>query len=268
MKAISHLCVRPGQKVDLASIDPDFCAALEKETARNETAADVEALGHLQQLLYAEDRRALLVVLQGIDTAGKDGVIRKVMTAFNPQGCVVTPFKKPAGTETEHDFLWRVHAACPRRGEVSVFNRSHYEDVLVVRVHDLVPRKRIDRRYEAINDFERHLVDEGTHVVKFFLWISRDEQKRRLQERLADPEKNWKFSEADLKERGRWDEYVEAFNLALARCSTDHAPWWIVPANRKWFRDWMIARVLRGTLEGFSMQWPKAQFDPTKVKVD
>ena len=268
MKAISHLRVRPGQKVDLASIDSDFCADLEKEAARTETAADLEALGHLQQLLYAEDRRALLVVLQGIDTAGKDGVIRKVMTAFNPQGCVVTPFKKPAGTETEHDFLWRVHAACPRRGEIGVFNRSHYEDVLVARVHELVPRERLDRRYGAINDFERHLVDEGTHIVKFFLWISRDEQKRRLQERLSDPEKNWKFSEADLKERGRWDEYIEAFNLALERCGTDHAPWWIVPANRKWFRDWMIAHVLRGTLEGFGMQWPKAQFDPTKVRVD
>jgi PPK2 family polyphosphate:nucleotide phosphotransferase len=241
---------------------------MEKDVARAETAADLEALDHLQQLLYAEDRRAMLVVLQGIDTAGKDGVIRKVMTGFNPQGCVVTPFKKPVGRETEHDFLWRVHAACPRRGEIGVFNRSHYEDVLVVRVHDLVPRKRIERRYEAINDFERHLVDEGTHVVKFFLWIGRDEQKRRLQERLADPEKNWKFSEADLKERGRWSEYVEAFDLALSRCSTDQAPWWIVPANRKWFRDWMIARVLRSTLEGFEMQWPKAKFDPTKVRVD
>ena len=268
MKAIDHLRVRPGDTVDLESIDPEFCAGLEKEQARAQTAVDLDALGHLQQLLYAEDRRALLVVLQGIDTAGKDGVIRKVMTAFNPQGCVVTPFKKPAGEEVEHDFLWRVHAACPRRGEVGVFNRSHYEDVLVTRVHDLVPRKRIERRYDSINDFERHLVDEGTHVVKFFLWISRDEQKRRLQERLADPEKNWKFSEADLKERGRWDEYIEAFDRALERCSTDHAPWWIVPANRKWFRDWMIARVLRSTLEGFDMQWPRAQFDPSKVKVD
>jgi len=268
MKSISHLRVRPGDKVDLEAIDPDFCAGLEKEAAREETAADLQALEHLQRLLYAEDRRALLVVLQGIDTAGKDGVIRKVMTGFNPQGCVVTPFKKPTGEETEHDFLWRVHSACPRRGEIGVFNRSHYEDVLVVRVHDLVPRKRLDRRYGAINDFERHLVDEGTHVVKFFLWISRDEQKRRLQERLADPEKNWKFSEADLKERERWDEYIEAFHLALSRCSTDEAPWWIVPANRKWFRDWMVARVLRGTLEGFDMQWPKADFDASKVRVD
>ncbi|MFM7807520.1 MAG: polyphosphate kinase 2 family protein, partial [Planctomycetota bacterium] len=175
MKTISHLRVRPGDKVDLESIDPEFCAGLEKEAAREQTAADLDALGHLQQLLYAEDRRALLVVLQGIDTAGKDGVIRKVMTGFNPQGCVVTPFKKPAGEEVEHDFLWRVHAACPRRGEIGVFNRSHYEDVLVTRVHDLVPRKRIERRYGAINEFERHLVDEGTHIVKFFLWISRDE---------------------------------------------------------------------------------------------
>ena len=268
MKAISHLRVPPGDKVDLASIDPDFCANLDKEEARDQTAADLEALGHLQQLLYAEDRRALLVVLQGIDTAGKDGVIRKVMTGFNPQGCVVTPFKKPAGEEVEHHFLWRVHAACPRRGEIGVFNRSHYEDVLVTRVHDLVPRKRIERRYRAINDFERHLVDEGTHVVKFFLWISRDEQKRRLQERLLDPEKNWKFSEADLKERGLWKDYIDAFNIALTRCSTDHAPWWIVPANHKWFRDWMVAKVLRHTLEGFDMSWPKAQVDLSGVRVD
>jgi PPK2 family polyphosphate:nucleotide phosphotransferase len=241
---------------------------MEKEAARAETVADLEALEHLQQQLYAEDRRALLVVLQGIDTAGKDGVIRKVMTGFNPQGCVVTPFKKPAGEETEHDFLWRVHAACPRRGEIGVFNRSHYEDVLVVRVHELVKGKRLERRYETINGFERMLVDEGTHVVKFFLWISRDEQKRRLRERLADPEKNWKFSEADLQERGRWNEYLEAFDIALTRCSTDHAPWWIVPANHKWFRDWMVAKVLRHTLESFDMAWPKAQFDVSKVKVD
>jgi PPK2 family polyphosphate:nucleotide phosphotransferase len=207
------------------------------------------------------------VVLQGIDTAGKDGVIRKVMTGFNPQGCVVTPFKKPAGEEVEHDYLWRVHKACPRRGEVGVFNRSHYEDVLVVRVHELVHGKRLERRYDTINGFERMLTDEGTHVVKFFLWISQDEQKKRLQERLEDPEKNWKFSEADLKERALWKEYIDAFNIALSRCSTEHAPWWIVPANRKWFRDWMVARVLRTTLEGFKMEWPRTTLDLTKVKV-
>ena len=268
MKRIEHLCVRPGDKVDLDAIDPDFDGGLEKEQARAETAADLQALEHLQRLLYAEDRRSLLVVLQGIDTAGKDGVIRKVMTGFSPQGCVVTPFKKPAGEEVEHDFLWRVHHVCPRRGEIAVFNRSHYEDVLVVRVHELVKGKRLERRYDTINHFERHLVEEGTHVVKFFLWISRDEQKRRLKERLADPEKNWKFSEADLKERGLWTEYIDAFNIALTRCSTDHAPWWIVPANHKWFRDWMVAKVLRHTLEGFDMSWPKAQVDLSGVRVD
>ncbi len=268
MKRIEHLRVRPGDRVDLEAVDPDFDGGLEKEQARAETAADLEALEHLQRLLYAEDRRAMLVVLQGIDTAGKDGVIRKVMTGFNPQGCVVTAFKKPAGEEVKHDFLWRVHHACPRRGEIGVFNRSHYEDVLVVKVHQLVHGKRLDRRYDAINAFERMLEDESTHVVKFFLWISRDEQKRRLQERLSDPEKNWKFSEADLQERGRWKDYIEAFNAALSRCSTAHAPWWIVPANRKWFRDWMVAKVLRHTLEGFDMSWPKAQFDVSKVRVD
>ncbi|MFM7809857.1 MAG: polyphosphate kinase 2 family protein [Planctomycetota bacterium] len=267
LKAIEHLRVKPGDKAGLAKIDPDFCGDLTKEDAEGQLAEDLEALGHLQQQLYAEDRRALLVVLQGIDTAGKDGVIRKVMTGFNPQGCVVTPFKKPAGEELEHDYLWRVHAACPRRGEIGVFNRSHYEDVLVVRVHDLVHGKRLERRYDTINNFERMLDDEGTHVVKFFLWISRDEQRRRLQDRLQDPEKNWKFSEADLKERERWDEYMEAFELALTRCSTDHAPWWIVPANRKWFRNWMVARVLRHTLESFDMKWPKAKIDVSKVRV-
>jgi PPK2 family polyphosphate:nucleotide phosphotransferase len=167
----------------------------------------------------------------------------------------------------EHDYLWRVHKACPRRGEVGVFNRSHYEDVLVVRVHELVHGKRLERRYDTINGFERMLTDEGTHVVKFFLWISQDEQKKRLQERLEDPEKNWKFSEADLKERALWKEYIDAFNIALSRCSTEHAPWWIVPANRKWFRDWMVARVLRTTLEGFKMEWPRTTLDLTKVKV-
>ena len=267
MKEIKHLCVKPGSEVDLESIDPEFCGGLDKETARAQTAEDLQALEHLQQQLYAEDKRALLVVLQGIDTAGKDGVIRKVMTGFNPQGCVVTPFKKPAGEEVEHDYLWRVHKACPRRGEIGVFNRSHYEDVLVVRVHELVHGKRLERRYETINGFERMLTDEGTHVVKFFLWISQDEQKKRLQERLEDPEKNWKFSEADLKERALWKEYIEAFNIALGRCSTEHAPWWIVPANRKWFRDWMVARVLRTTLEGFKMEWPRTTLDLSKVKV-
>jgi len=267
MKRIKHLCVKPGDKVDLESIDTDFYGGLDKDAAREETAKDLQALEHLQQQLYAEDQRALLVVLQGIDTAGKDGVIRRVMTGFNPQGCVVTPFKKPSGEEIEHDYLWRVHNACPRRGEIGVFNRSHYEDVLVVRVHNLVRGKRLERRYETINGFERMLLDEGTHTVKFFLWISREEQKQRLQERLADPAKNWKFSEADLKERELWREYIDAFNIALMRCSTDHAPWWIVPANRKWFRDWMVAKVLRNTLEGFAMKWPKTKIDLSKIKV-
>jgi PPK2 family polyphosphate:nucleotide phosphotransferase len=267
LRAIEHLRVKPGGKASLAGIDPDFCGDLAKEDAEGQLAEDLEALAHLQQLLYAEDRRALLVVLQGIDTAGKDGVIRKVMTGFNPQGCVVTPFKKPAGVELEHDYLWRVHKVCPRRGEIGVFNRSHYEDVLVARVHRLAHGQRLERRYETINGFERMLSDEGTHVVKFFLWISRDEQRKRLEERLRDPEKNWKFSEADLKERERWDEYMEAFELALARCSTEHAPWWIVPANRKWFRNWMVARVLRHTLEGFNMTWPDARIDFSKVRV-
>ena len=175
--------------------------------------------------------------------------------------------REPTVDELAQDYLWRVHKVCPAKGYIGIFNRSHYEDVLVVRVHELVHGKRLERRYDTINGFERMLTDEGTHVVKFFLWISQDEQKKRLQERLEDPEKNWKFSEADLKERALWKEYIDAFNIALSRCSTEHAPWWIVPANRKWFRDWMVARVLRTTLEGFKMEWPRTTLDLTKVKV-
>jgi PPK2 family polyphosphate:nucleotide phosphotransferase len=256
MKEIKHLCVKPGSEVDLESIDPEFCGGLDKETARAQTAEDLQALEHLQQQLYAEDKRALLVVLQGIDTAGKDGVIRKVMTGFNPQGCVVTPFKKPAGEEVEHDYLWRVHKACPRRGEVGVFNRSHYEDVLVVRVHELVHGKRLERRYDTINGFERMLTDEGTHVVKFFLWISQDEQKKRLQERLEDPEKNWKFQLGDVAERAHWDEYRDAYEQCLAATSTADAPWYVVPADDKKNARLIMSQVINRSLESLKLNYP------------
>jgi PPK2 family polyphosphate:nucleotide phosphotransferase len=267
MKAISHLRVRPGQKVDLESIDPDFCANMEKEAARAETAADLEALGHLQQLLYAEDRRAMLVVLQGIDTAGKDGVIRKVMTGLNPQGVTVHSFKKPTDVELSHDYLWRVHSRCPGKGEVAIFNRSHYEDIIVGRVHGFLKPKEIERRQRQINDFERMLTEEGTIVLKFFLAITKEAQLERLHARLADPAKQWKFSVNDIRERGRWDDYVGTFEDMLSNTSTDHAPWHVVPSNRKWFRNLLVSEVLRSTLDDLKLDWPKPDEDLSAIEL-
>ncbi len=189
-------------------------------------------------------------MLQGIDAAGKDGTIKKVMTAFNPQGCPVTSFKVPSSEELAHDYLWRVHKAMPRKGEVGIFNRSHYEDVLVVRVHDLVPRTVWRGRYDEINSFERFLSDNGTTIVKFFLSIDRDEQRARFQSRYDDPTKRWKFAMGDLAERERWDDYQAAFDEALSKTSTDTAPWHVIPANRKWFRNLAVASILADTMAG------------------
>lgn len=202
---------------------------------------------------------SLLVVLQGIDTAGKDGTIRHVMTAFNPQGCTVTGFGVPTPEELAHDYLWRVHRATPAKGTIAVHNRSHYEDVLVVRVHDLVARDVWQKRYDQINAFERHLVANGTTIVKIFLWISREEQAGRLQARIDDPEKRWKFKRADLDERKRWDDYVAAYGEALTRCSTDAAPWYVIPSNRKWFRNVAVAEILADTMEAMELTYPPAE---------
>ncbi len=191
-----------------------------------------------------------------MDTAGKDGTIRHVMLGFNPQSCRVTSFKQPGVEELAHDFLWRISLAEPRKGCIGIFNRSHYEDVLVVRVHNLVPKPEWESRYERINQFEKLLRDGGTRIVKVFLHISKDEQRRRLQARLADPNKRWKFSRADLKERQYWDDYQQAYEAALTRCNTKQAPWYVVPANHKWYRNLVISRILRKTLEKMSPQFP------------
>lgn len=233
----------------------------DKDEAARRLPKLLERLARLQYRLYASQRQSLLIVLQGMDTSGKDGTIRKVMTAFNPQGCRVTSFKRPTTEELAHDFLWRIHCAAPAAGEVGVFNRSHYEDVVAVRVHALVPREVWRRRYEAINDFERHLVESGTRVVKCFLHISRQEQHARLLERLEQPHKHWKFNEGDLTERARWSDYRRAYEAAIERCATPHAPWYVIPADRKWYRDLAIAELTCAALEAMDLHLPEVQLD-------
>jgi PPK2 family polyphosphate:nucleotide phosphotransferase len=203
-----------------------------------------------------------------MDTSGKDGVIRHVMTGVDPQGCKVTAFKKPSAEEADHAYLWRIVKALPARGDIGIFNRSHYEDVLIVRVQDLVPKDVWKERFDQINVFEKLLVDNGMTILKFFLHISKDEQKERLQERLDDPMKTWKFNEGDLVERKRWDQYKEAYEDVLRRCSTEHAPWHVIPANRKWVRNLAISTVIVEAMEKLEMKWPRASFDPKSIVIE
>jgi PPK2 family polyphosphate:nucleotide phosphotransferase len=243
----------------LKDADPDSTRWVK---GRDEARAELESihgrLARLQEILYAEARHAVLVVLQAMDTGGKDSTIRHVFGPLNPQGVQVTSFKAPVPEELAHDYLWRIHREVPARGMIRIFNRSHYEDVLVVRVRRLVPRKETERRYEQINEFERYLSRNGVTIVKIFLHISRDEQKRRLQARLDDPEKRWKFSPADIEERKLWDEYMDAVQRALRRCSTPWAPWYVVPANRKWYRDVVVGRIVLAALRGLKLRFPPA----------
>lgn len=250
--------IEPGGTCDLAAIDPDADGGLDKDAAKEALKAERARIVALQEKLYAEHRRSLLVVLQAIDTGGKDGTIRAVLEGVNPQGCRVTSFKVPNSEELDHDFLWRYHKAAPGRGLIGVFNRSHYEDVLVVRVKNLVPEPVWRARYGLINDFERLLAENGTTILKLFLHISKAEQKERLEARIRDPEKHWKFDPADLVERKSWDAYREAFEDALTRCSTPCAPWHVVPANRKWFRNLVVARTIADTLEAMDPRFPDA----------
>jgi len=254
------ITVEPDTRVRLADFDAGYRSGIEhKRDARRETNEHTAALGELAYKLYAENRRALLVVLQGMDTAGKDGAIRNVMRGVDAQSCRVTPFKQPSIEELDHDFLWRIHRAVPAKGNIGIFNRSHYEDVLVVRVHQLVPEEVWRQRYEVINTFEKMLADAGTRIVKIFLHISKEEQRERLQERLDNPDRRWKFSRGDLAERKLWDEYQRAYEDALTLCNTAHAPWHIVPADRKWHRNLIISRLLRRTLEEMNPQFPPAE---------
>jgi len=267
MELRDKLIVRPEKRLTLADWDPDETLGLQKEGAVEKTEKTIARLDELQYLMYAEHRRALLVVLQGMDGAGKDGTIRHVMRGLNPQGCRVTSFKAPSAEEADHDFLWRVHRAVPPSGEVAIFNRSHYEDVLAARVRKLVPKDVWSRRYDHINRFEQLLTDSGVVVVKFFLHISKDEQRQRFAERLRDPTKQWKLSRSDFEDRKQWDEYTAAYEEALARCSTPAAPWFVVPADRKWFRNFAVSHILVETLEALDMRFPKPAFDVSRIEL-
>lgn len=249
--------VKPGQKINLKDIDPDGVESSEgKRKANEQLERNIERMAELQNILYAEDKQALLIVLQAMDAGGKDGTTRKIMSGINPQGVHVASFKAPTEEELAHDFLWRVHAEVPRKGMIGIFNRSHYEDVLIVRVHDLVPKTQWQKRYDHINAFERLLSDSGVTILKFFLMTSKDEQKERFQERLDMPEKRWKFNPADLDERAHWDDYWKAYEVAFEKCSTEYAPWYIVPANRNWYRNLLISDVIVKTLEKMAPQFP------------
>ena len=252
--------VKPGRNVRLKEFDPDDTGDFKNDQqARSLLEKDVERLYELQEKLYADNRYSLLVVLQGMDASGKDGTIKHVMRGRNPQGVQVTSFKAPSHEELDHDFLWRVHRALPRRGNIGIFNRSHYEDVLIARVEKLVTKEVWKKRYDEINRFEELLADTGTIVVKFFLHIGKDEQKERFEARLRDPAKRWKFSIGDLAVRRKWNDYQEAYEDAVTRCSTAHAPWFIVPANKKWFRNMAVARTLVETLESLDLNYPKPE---------
>jgi PPK2 family polyphosphate:nucleotide phosphotransferase len=247
--------LKPGQRVRLADHDPDADGGLDKQAGRKALAPLLGELAALQQELYAAAGNSVLVVLQGMDTSGKDGTIRKVFGSVNPQGCQVTSFKAPTPEELAHDFLWRVHRAVPATGMIGVFNRSHYEDVLVVRVHELVPAAAWKRRYEQINEFERILVANGTILCKFFLHISEEEQQQRLLAREQDVSKAYKLSPGDWRERKHWDDYQAAYEDALRRCGTEEAPWHLVPANRKWYRNLAVAEALVEALRGHRRAW-------------
>jgi PPK2 family polyphosphate:nucleotide phosphotransferase len=260
--------VEPGARASLATRDPDETEhyKTKKDVAR-ELEKQLRRIQDLQERLYAENERGLLIVLQALDTGGKDGTIKHVFSGVNPQGCRVSSFKIPSAEEANHDFLWRYHKSIPARGRIGIFNRSHYEDVLVVRVKNLVPEEIWRERYEQINAFERTLTLEGITVLKFFLHISRDEQKRRLQRRLDNPNKRWKFSSDDLKERALWDAYQRAFEDALSKCSTEHAPWYVVPANKKWYRNLVVASTIADILEAMDPQYPPAEEGLDRIKI-
>ncbi len=251
------LVVEPGTKIRLKDVDAAFHGDYaSSDHAKEDLAKNTARLAELQQKLYGEKKHALLVVLQGIDAAGKDGTCWHVMSAMNPQGTFVQGFKQPTEEERLHDFLWRVHHHTPGLGQVGVFNRSHYEDVLVVRVHDLVPKEVWQKRYDLINDFERLLTDSGVTLLKFFLYITPEEQLERFRQRLDDPARQWKISDSDYKERAFWDQYIAAYEDMLEKCSTKHAPWYVIPSNHKWFRNLSVSNIIEKTLDDMNLKLP------------
>jgi PPK2 family polyphosphate:nucleotide phosphotransferase len=261
------LIVEPGEKVRLAKIDASYTGEHEShKKALPEIQRHVERMDKLQYLLYADGNQSLLIVLQGLDAGGKDGVVRHLFAGMNPQGTTSVGFKQPSRFEAAHDFLWRGHLRTPGRGEVVIFNRSHYEDVLVVRVHKLVAKSVWSKRYELINDFERMLVQNGTRILKFYLHISPEEQLARFKQRLDDPARHWKISETDYSERELWPHYVDAFEEALEQTSTKHAPWYVIPANHKWFRDLAISQIVADTMDDMGLKLPPTQVDIADIR--
>jgi PPK2 family polyphosphate:nucleotide phosphotransferase len=262
--------IEPGQRVDLAALDPADTSAApgDKEATQLTLFPLAERLAALQDMLWANSRQRILVVLQGMDTSGKGGTVKRVFGAVNPAGLRVTSFKAPTSAELARDYLWRIHAEVPSKGEIGVFDRSHYEDVLAVRVHELAPKARWRMRYDHINDFERMLVDEGTTIVKLFLHISKGEQRERLQARLDEPRKRWKFRLSDLDARAEWSAYQAAYTAVLERTSTDHAPWHVIPADKKWYRDWAVATIMIATIESMELTWPESEDDISGIVIE
>jgi PPK2 family polyphosphate:nucleotide phosphotransferase len=262
-----ELIIKPGSSLNLRKFDPEETLGWKKGHSMDDSLEKtLKKIDKLQYLLYADHKRALLLVFQGLDAAGKDGVIRHVMSGINPQGCRVTSFKTPSAEEAAHDFLWRIHNAIPKSGDIGIFNRSHYEDVLIVRVHNLVPRSVWSQRYEQINQFEAILLKNNIQILKFFLHISKDEQKKRFLERIDDPDKRWKISSADFAERKFWDKYTLAYQDVLNRCSTKEAPWFVIPANKKWFRNLAVSHIVKEALEGMNLKFPRPSIDVKKLK--
>lgn len=262
--------VKPGDTVNLKKIDPDDKSYFKggKKESEEEFLKINTRLEELQELLYAENKHKILIVLQAMDSGGKDGTIRHVFDGVNPQGVKVASFKVPTKEELDHDYLWRIHKYTPGKGEIVIFNRSHYEDVLVVRVHELVPRSVWRHRYRHIRDFERLLADEGTTILKFFLHVDQEEQKKRFRARLDTPHKRWKFRLGDLEERKLWGSYMTAYEEAISQTSTDWAPWYIIPANRKWYRNLVISRIIANTLESLKMSFPEPEEDLEGVVIE
>lgn len=254
--------------IRLKDCNPDYHEGLDKEETREKTQKLFQRIGELQEVLHAEGQRSVLIVLQGMDTSGKDGVARRVLSAVNPAGVETANFKAPSAEELAHDFLWRIHKALPRRGQIGVFNRSHYEEVLIVRVLRLQPVHVWRARYDQINAFERHLLTNGVVILKFFLHISKAEQAKRLKERLADPRKNWKFQPEDLRMRAHWSKFQTAYQDAINHCTSHDAPWHVVPGNRKWYRDYVVARTVAQAMEGMKLAWPKLHPDFASFKIE
>lgn len=266
MKFYKKFIVKPGTKVSLKDIDPRDTGNLKKSEVRDRFEENRDRLAVAQEKLYAEDKRSLLIVLQAMDAGGKDGTIKHVFGSMNAQGCHVVSFKAPNDEERKHDYLWRVHKALPPKGLVTIFNRSHYEDILIARVRKLVPKDVWKKRYDEINTFERFVANDNTHILKFFLHISKEEQLRRFWERASDPSRHWKLTEADFTEREKWDEYQEANQDMLTKCSTEDAPWFVIPADKKWFRNLAISQIVADYMEGLGMKFPEPSVDPAEIR--